>query len=148
MSFDPQSFLDASITSALDTRTIPCPMGEYQGIIEKILPRQWTSKDGTSSGIAIDIFWMVEDQAVKAELGRDTVVVKQGLMLDTLAGGGLDTTKGKNIGLGRLREALGLNVEGQAFSFGQLPGSAAKITVTHRISGEDTFAEVKVVGKL
>ncbi len=147
-SFDPQSFLDASITSALDTKVIPVPVGEYMGIIEKVVPRQWTSKDGTSSGIAIDIFWLVEDEAVKAELGRTTVTCKQGIMLDTTPQGGLDTTKGKNIGLGRLREALGFNAEGQTFSFAMLPGAAAKINVQHRINGEDTFAEVKAVAKM
>lgn len=148
MSFDPQSFLDASITSSNDTKVVPVPIGEYMGIIEKVVPRQWTSKDGSSSGIAIDIFWLIEDAEVKAFLGRETVTCKQGIMLDTTSTGGLDISKGKNISLGRLREAVGLNTEGQAFSFGMLPGQAAKVSVQHRISGEDTFAEVKAVAKL
>lgn len=148
MSFDPQSFLDSSITEALDTKVIPCPVGEFQGIIEKVVPRQWTSKDSTTSGIALDVFWMVEDQQVKESLGRETVIVKQGIMLDTTPDGRLDTSKGKNVGLGRLREATGHNVAGQAFSFAMLPGCGGKITVTHRLVGEDTFAEVKTVGKL
>lgn len=147
MSFDPQSFLDSSITTSLDTKVIPCPVGEYMGIIDKVVPRQWTSKDGTQSGIALDIFWIVEDQGVKEFLDRDTVNVKQGIMLDT-KDGGLDISKGKNVGLGRLREAVGMNEEGQAFSFTMLPGLSAKITVTHRIVDQDTFAEVKAVGKL
>lgn len=146
--FDPQSFLDSSITEALDTKIIPCPVGEYQGIIEKVVPRQWSSKDGAQSGIALDVFWMVEDQGVKDFVGRDTVIVKQGIMLDMTSDNRLDTAKGKNVGLGRLREATGHNVAGQAFSFAMLAGCAAKITVTHRINGEDTFAEVKTVGKL
>lgn len=148
MSFDPQAFLDSSISEAHDTKVIPCPTGEYMGIISKVLPRQWTSKDGTSSGIAIDIFWMVEDESVKELLGRPEVVVKQGIMLDTTTSGGLDTSRGKNVGLGRLREALEMNEPGAPFSFGMLPGRAGKINVTHRISGEDTFAEVKGVAKL
>lgn len=147
MSFDPQSFLDASISTSQDTKTVPCPVGEYMGIISKVLPRQWTSKDNTTSGIALDIFWLVEDEGVKELLSRKEVVVKQGIMLDTVAGG-LDTSRGKNIGLGRLREALGMNEDGVAFSFGMLPGQAAKISVTHRLSADDTFAEVKGVAKL
>lgn len=147
MSFDPQSFLDASITETLDTKIIPCPQGEYMGIIDKVVPRQWTSKDGATSGIALDIFWLVEDQGVKDFLGRDTVTVKQGVMLDT-KDGGLDVSKGKNVGLGRLREAVNMNTPGQPFSFAMLAGQAAKITVSHRISGEDTFAEVKTVGRM
>lgn len=151
MSFDPASFLEASINGALDTKIIPVPVGEYMGIIDKVVPRQWTSGDGSKSGIAIDIFWMVEDQGVKEFLGRDNPSVKQGIMLDTTPAGALDTAKGKNVGLGRLREAVGMNNEGQAFSFGMLPGAAAKISVKHRENDKspgDVFAEVQAVAKL
>jgi len=143
--FDPQAFLDASITEANDTKIIPVPMGEYLGVIEKVTPRTWQSKDGTQSGIAIDIVWLVEDTEVKAFLGRDEVKVKQGMMLDVLPDGRLDTSKGKNISLGRLREAVGLNEQGKAFSFQSLPGLTAKINVKHRLVDEDVFAEVKGV---
>lgn len=149
MSFDAQSFLSASVSSANDTKVIPVPVGEYQAIIEKVVPRQWQSKDGTQTGVALDVYWLVEDAEVKAFLGRDTVTVRQGIMLDTINGGtGLDVSKGKNIGLGRLREAVGKNREGEVFSFDQLPGLMAKVVVTHRVSGDDTFAEVKSVSRL
>lgn len=148
MSFDPQSFLDSSVTETNDTKIVPIPVGEYLGIIDKVVPRQWTSKDGSTSGVAIDITWLVEDTGVKEFLGRETVTCKQGIMLDTTASGGLDMTKGKNIGLGRLREAVGMNTPGQQFSFGMLPGQAAKIVVKHRITEDDVFAEVKGVGKV
>lgn len=148
MTFDPQSFLDSSVSGSNDTKIIPVPVGEYMGIIEKVLPRQWQSKDGTASGVALDVFWLVEDDNVKQYLGRDTVTVKQGIMLDLTASGQVDMSKGKNIGLGRLREAVGKNDPTQAFSFSMLPGMSAKIAVAHRPSGEDIFAEVKGVAKL
>lgn len=148
MSFDAASFLAATVTQAADTRVIPCPIGEYMGIIDKISPRQWQSKDGTQSGVALDVIWLVEDAGVKQTLGRDTVTVKQGIMLDLTPHGGLDLSQGKNIGLGRLREAVGKNNPGEEFSFNMLPGLTAKINVTHRVAGEDTFAEVKSVAKL
>lgn len=146
--FDAQSFLDATVSSSNDTKVIPVPVGEYMGIVDKVSPRQWQSKDGTQSGIALDIVWLVEDSGVKQALGRETVTVKQGIMLDLTNQGGLDLSKGKNIGLGRLREAVGKNEEGQPFAFSMLPGLSAKISVSHRVSGEDTFAEVKAVAKL
>ena len=118
------------------------------GIIEKVAPRQWQSKDGTQSGIALDIIWLVEDAGVKQLLGRETVTVKQGIMLDLSSSGGLDLSKGKNVGLGRLREAVGKNEEGQPFAFSMLPGLSAKIAVSHRMNNDDTFAEVKNVAKL
>lgn len=148
MSFNPDEFLNATTSDSNDTKVVPVPVGEYMGVIDKVTPRQWQSKDGTQSGVALDIIWLVEDANVKALLGRDTVTVKQGCMLDLNSTGGLDTTKGKNIGLGRLREAVGKNEAGQPFSFNMLPGLSAKIAVSHRINGEDTYAEVKGVAKL
>ena len=148
MSFDANAFLESSVSSSNDTKVIPVPVGEYQGIIEKVIPRQWQSKDGTQTGIALDVIWMVEDANVKQYLGRDLVTVKQGIMLDTTSAGALDTSKGKNIGLGRLREAVGKNNEGEQFSFAMLPGLAARISVTHRITDTDTYSEVKAVAKL
>ena len=151
MSFDPNSFLSAAITSANDTKLVPVPVGDYQAIIEKVAPRQWQSKDGSQTGIALDVFWSVEDADVKAILGRDTVTVKQGIMLDTITGPNgleLDGAKGKNIGLGRLREAVYKNNEGEAFTFDMLPGLMARVHVTHRIAGDDTFSEVRSVSRL
>ena len=151
MSFDADAFLQSSISEANSTALIPCPQGEYQGIISKIAPRQWQSKDGTQSGIALDVFWLVEDAGVKATCGREEVIVKQGLMLDTNPQGGLDMAEGKNVALGRLREAVGKNTPGEQFSFAMLPGLMAKISVSHRPDKNDpsiTYAEVKMVTKL
>ena len=102
----------------------------------------------SADGIALEIIWLVEDAGVKQLLGRDTVTVKQGIMLDLNASGGLDLSKGKNVGLGRLREAVGKNEEGQPFAFSMLPGLSAKIAVSHRVNGEETYSEVKGVAKL
>ena len=146
--FDANAFLESSVSTSNDTKIVPVPVGEYQGIIEKVLPRQWQSKDGSQTGIALDVFWLVEDANVKQYLGRDVVTVKQGIMLDTTPAGALDTSKGKNIGLGRLREAVGKNQDGQAFSFAMLPGLAARISVTHRVTDTDVYAEIMGVAKL
>jgi len=148
MSFDAQSFLDSSVSTSNDTKLVPVPVGEYMGIIEKVSPRQWQSKDGSQTGIALDVIWLVEDAAVKEYLGRTTVTCKQGIMLDTTPQGGLDMSTGKNVGLGRLREAVGKNTPGEAFSFSMLPGLAAKISVKHRIADDETYAEVKAVARL
>ena len=85
---------------------------------------------------------------MKELLGRDKVTVRQGIMLDITDSGGLDMGKGRNIGLGRLREAIGLNTPGQPFSFSMVAGRVAKVNVSHRIDGENIYAEVKGVAKL
>lgn len=151
MSFDADAFLQSSVTESNDTKIIPCPVGEFQGIIDKIQPRQWQSQDGTKTGVALDVIWLVEDAGARVATGRDVVTVKQGLMLDTNPQGGLDMAQGKNVPLGRLREAVGKNTPGEPFSFAMLPGLIAKISVSHRPDKNDpsiTYAEVKMVTKL
>lgn len=147
--FDPNQFLDMQVTEANSTSSTPCPVGEYMAIIDEVKPRQWQKKDDPSkSGLALDLIWNVDDANVKALLERDKVVVKQGIMLDLTDSGSIDMGKGKNVSLGRLREALGLNTPGQAFSFSMLKGRVAKVQVSHRVDGDQIFAEVKAVAKV
>jgi hypothetical protein len=151
--FDPTSFMDMQLTDANSTQAVPVPAGEYVAIIDKIEPRQWTSKaDPSKSGVALDVTWSVDDEAVKQFLERDKVTVRQGLMLDMNdEGSGLDMGKGKNVSLGRLRDAVGKNQPGVPFAFSQLVGQPARIIVAHRTDDRNpdvVYAEVKGVAKL
>ena len=147
--FDPNAFLDQTVDGALDTKVTPCPEGEFIAVIDSVTPRPWNSKDGTKAGVALDVFWAIDDQGVKEQLGREKILVKQGIMLDLDATGQrLDVSKGKNINLGRLREAVGMNTPGQPFSFNMLPGRAARVKVSHRTDGEDIYADIKMVTKI
>jgi len=146
--FDPNQFLDMQTTDANDTKVVPVPVGEYLAQVSEVKARTWTSKaDPTKSGVALDVQWEIEDANVKALLGRDKVTVKQGIMLDMTESGGLDMGKGKNIGLGRIREACGLNTPGQPFAASMLTGRMAKVSVTHRVDGDQIYSEVKGVAK-
>lgn len=144
--FDAQSFLDASVSGSNDTRIVPVPVGEYFAIIDELTPGTWASKDGSKSGVKIELVWSIEDSSVKEFLGRDKVTVRQSIMLDTTDAGGLDMGKGKNVSLGRLREAVNKNGP-EGFSFAMLPGLAARVSVTHREYNGDTFAEVRAVAR-
>lgn len=147
--FSPEQFLDMQVEGAMDTKVVPVPVGEYVSVCSDVKARTWTSKkDSSKSGVTLDITWEVDDQNVKALLGREKVTVRQGVMLDLTESGGLDLGKGKNVGLGRLREAVGLNSPGQPFSVTMIVGRAAKVNVTHRVEGEDIFAEVKGVTRV
>lgn len=144
--FDVNSFLDQSVDQAMDTKVVPVPVGEFLGVIDKVDARQWTSKnDPTKSGVTLDVTWLVEDENVKQLLGRDKVTVRQGVMLDLTETGGLDYAKGRNVALGKLREAVNLNAPGQPFAPSMLTGRMAKIKVDHRVDGENIYAEVKGV---
>lgn len=149
--FNPEAFLDMPVEGTNDTVVVPCPAGEYLAVVDKVDVRAWTKRDDPSvGGLALDVIWTIEDQSVKEFLAREKVTVKQGIMLDLTESGGLDMGKGRNISLGRLREAVNLNNPGQAFSFNQLPGQMAKVKVDHRPDKNDPtiiFAEVKAVTK-
>ena len=147
--FSPDQFLDMQVDQANDTKLVPIPVGEYIAVISEVKARPWTSKnDPSKSGIALDVQWDIDDAGVKALLGRDKVTVKQGVMLDMTESGGLDMGKGKNVGLGRLREACNLNQPGQPFSATMLTGRAAKVSVVHRVDGENIYSEVKAVARM
>ena len=147
--FNPDQFLDMQIEGQNDTKVVPVPAGEYTAMIEEVKVRQWQGKaDPSKSGLTLDIQWSIDDPSVKELLGRDKVTVKQGIMLDLTDAGGLDMGKGRNVGLGRLREALDLNQPGRPFSFTMLTGRVAKVNVSHRIADDNIFAEVKQVARI
>lgn len=149
MSFDPAIFLNQEMNEAMDTKIIPCPAGEYPALAEKVDVKGWASKDGSSSGIKLVILWDIQDEAAQTTTGRNPLRVKQEQMLDlTEDGTSLDFGKGKNVGLGRIREALGLNVPGQPFSFQMIQGQMAKVNVTHRVDGQDIYDQVKGITAL
>jgi len=150
--FDVNSFLEQSYTEANSTQLVPIDEGEYIGVIEKYVGREWKKKDDPSvHGIALDITWAIDSPELKAKLGRDKITCRQGIMLDMDEAGQLDFGKGKNVSLGKLREATGLNVPGQPFSFSQFVGKMAKISVKNRMDPNDAekiYSEVKAVAKL
>lgn len=147
--FDPNAFLEQTVEGSNDTRLIPVPEGEYIAIIEKVNARTWQSKkDPSMAGVTLDVLWSIEDSSVKELLGRQKVTVNQGIMLDTTEEGKLDMSKGKNIGLGRLREATNLNDPGRPFSFAQFPGMSARVQVKHRLHEDQIYSEVRGVARL
>lgn len=146
--FDPTQFLDMQFTEANDTVVINPDDGAYPAQIEKADFRPWQSKDGTKSGLALDITWELQSEAAKAKTGRDKVTVRQGLMLDMTDSGMIDMGKGKNISLGRLRDAVGQNIPGRPWSASQLVGQMAKVLVKQRVDGDNIYVDVKGVTKL
>ena len=146
--FDPNAFLEQVVTEVGSTEAIPIPAGEYLAFIDKKELATWQKKDDpTVSGLKLKITWTLEDQAVRDLLGRDKVIVTQDIMLDLTDTGSLDMGKGRNVELNRLHAAVDLNVSG--FSFHQLDGRMARVTVKHDQDKNDPqkfHARVKAVG--
>jgi hypothetical protein len=150
--FDVDNFLNQTVNTSNDTSLINPPdnmSGDgYMILAGKVDCRTWQKRDDPSvSGLALDIQWEIQDEAVKSFCGRDKIICKQGIMLDLTESGELDMGKGKNTNLGKLREALGLNTPGEPFSFSMITGRLAKGFVQHRVVGEDIYAEIKKVLK-
>lgn len=144
--FDPNTFLNTETNESNATAYTPVPEGEFQASIKTIKPRVLT--DGRA---VLDVTWVVNDDAASEETGMAEPTVRQTLWLDTTESGGLDFGKGKNVGLGRLRDALGQNQNGKPWAPGMLVGGVATIKVAHSIDKRDGAtinADVKAVAPL
>ncbi len=121
--FDPAAFMQTEVEGSLDTKYPTIPEGEYQGVIDKVEAR--TPKDS----VIMEVFWKLDDDALREATGLDNPQVRQSIFLDVDAETGMmEMGQGKNIGLGRLREALNQN-DGGAWSPNYLIGQVANVTV-------------------
>ena len=147
--FDPNTFLETNLTDANSTAQTPCPEGEYNAVcLDEPKIRTFSgTKDPSKQYVSLDIQWTIEDPAVTEVTGRNPTKVRQNILLDLNDTGALDMGKGRNVALGRLREAIGKNNPGQPFSFRQIQGSTAKVKVTHRVDGDNIYDEVRSVAR-
>lgn len=145
--FDVTKFLNVQVTEPMDTQLIPIPEGEYRAIIKDVKPRM--AKDSP----ILDIVWRIDDPEgkVKAVTGLDENAARQSVFLDLLSNGGFDLAKGKNVQLGKVRDAVGQNVPGQPWAPGNLKGAVASIKIGHRMADDGSgniYTDVKAVTKL
>ncbi len=150
---DYSHLLDQQINEPNVTQFEQPPEGEYLGRLDdfELSTAEWTDKNTGQprSAPTLRITWHVLDEGVKAQLGIDPVKVQQDLFLDVdEATGQLSTDKNKNIQLGRIRTAVGLNEPGQAFNLGMLKGSApALLRIAHIPDRKDPeIKRAKVTG--
>ena len=141
MTFDPDQFLNQTLTSATSTEYVNVPDGEYPAVISKLSGRQ--SGDYT----ILDIDWEIDDETVRELTGLPAPRVRQSVFLD-FNGEALDDRKGKNITLGKLRDAVNQNVDGQEWSPNMLLGQIASVLVTSREYNEKTYNDIKSVASL
>lgn len=153
--FDAGAFMGASIDAALDTVVKQCPEGEFRAMIDDFDEsafRTFTSKNNGKDYTVFGPPFVIQDPTVAASLGRDKVTVfHKGMFIDIGADGGLDTSSGKNVDLGRLRAAVGQNAAG-AWSFNNLKGAGpVMVKVIHEADANDPekkYARVSKVVKI
>jgi len=148
--FDAANFLNTVYTDSNATQYVPIPEGVYPCMTGIPNVVSGNSKTDGKPWYRLDLPIIIDDAGVREAMGRDEVKSKFSVMLD-VDNGVLATGTGRNVQLGRLREALGLNEPGQEFALNMLSGKTAKCQVTHRAhptrSGE-VIAEVNELAPL
>lgn len=142
--FDPSLFLATEQEAGFDTEYALVPDGDYPAIISKE-PKPRALGDGR---VVVDIHYSINSLEATEATGMETPSVRQTLWLDMNEHGGLARGKGKNIQLGRLLAAVGMN-DGGAFSFLALVGKPCMIKVGHKPNKDgDQENVVKMVTSL
>lgn len=148
MQFDADVFMQTAVTGASSTRVEQPDPGEYTAQVDKLdFDSFQGKKDPTKTYNKLSVTWEITDESVKATLGRDKVTVRQDMFLDLTESGSLDMGKGKNVSLGRLREAVGQNDPSRPWSPTMLQGAMARVKVEHEVVNGEAYARVTGVVK-
>lgn len=150
--FDANEFMNQSAGVALDTRIENPKEGEYTMVAEDLTLETFDRKDPTKGGplLRCTIVWNLLDEAEKARLGREKLTCRQQFLLDLTPDGKLDFSKGKNIRLGQIYEALGMNDGSGTFERIKNSGQMVRGQLKHRADDKDSsvkYAEIVRVAK-
>lgn len=136
--FDEQSFLNSQTQSATSTKRIPIPVGTYDAVISDVKVRANVAgkKDPTKSynflDYVLDLVLTPEAQAVM-ETTEATIRRNYSIIVElNESGTGLASGKGKNISLGKFREALNQNEDGKPWSPRTPVGKMVKAIIVHQ----------------
>ncbi len=149
-----EEFLGLQVDGASSTQVVLVPEGEYLAQIEPdgIGLADFTYTKGEregQKGYRMTVKWRCLDENgdVEKQIGRPPVLT-QSIMLDLTDEGGLDMSEGRNVSLGRLRDAVNQNENGKPWQPAMLIGQMAKILVKHSINQKtgDPMQEVNRVG--
>jgi hypothetical protein len=130
--FDPNAFLQTTYTESMATQYVPIPEGIFNVTTGQPSVAHGISEKNQQPWYRLDLPLTVDSDEVRQAMGREEVKTKFTIMLDIDENGHLARGIGRNVQLGRLREALGLNGEGEDFSLPMLGGRACKAAFQHR----------------
>jgi hypothetical protein len=163
--FDADSFMGQSIDAPLDTVIKQVPEGDYRAMIGEFdsekgfrtfeVKKQTSKKFGQEMTIFQPPFILQDDprlaEVLEARGNEQVTVYHKGIFLDLTDEGGLDTGSGKNVDLGRLRDAVGQNNKA-GWKFTDLIGAGpVMVRVVHEADQNDEtkkFARVSRVVKI
>lgn len=137
--FDPTAFLDMPMDAPLERRP-PLPAIDYIGTITAVAAEQWTSKDKTDEmgrpkqGIRFNVAIRVDIPLdIKESLGlkTDDMTLKDTILIDQNANGGISTEPGANSRLRAYREALDMNKPGEVFRPRDMESRRLTVRIKH-----------------
>lgn len=145
--FDPNAFLQETITAEGSTKVELIPQGEYVAFVANSDDlSKWFRQNEITKGdragemiTAAKIPFRLDNPALQEKLGRNALNVVMDCVIDLTPDGKLDMGKSKNTRLNRLRAALGQNSADKPWSWAMLPGSGPlMVKVTHRQDPKDS----------
>jgi hypothetical protein len=149
--FNAEQFMGTTTKDVHETKIITVPDGVYKGQITKLDFRTIAAKDTNPERIIMEVLWEIldSDGKLKKITGLEKNTVRQSIWLD-MHEGKLEVGPGKNIGLGRLREAVGQNKPGKEWAPSHLNQQMATIQVKGQLNKMDNeiYAQVSRVSKL
>jgi len=134
--FNAESFLSTVTEAVTQDTVIPHPEGDFEGNIDDFKLKDGTSKSDGKVWVRATAKIRCLDKNAVADSGLDDLFVYDEFFLDLTDEGGLDMGGNKNVSLGRMRTATGLNVEGEEFSLNMLKNTQVGYTVKHRLNDQ------------
>ena len=146
--FDPDTFMHSEVETTMETTFTPVDEDEYEAFIDDVEAESVKTNDGPKP--VLHVIYALTSEEVKAKLELDKVTVRQTVWLDfDEQTGGLAFGPNKNIRLGRIRDAVGQNEDGEPWAPSMLKGAGpVVIKVGHRFNketGEGPYADVQKV---
>lgn len=128
--FDPQQFLETEITGEMATKYVDILPGRYNMQVREITSRRVIPDDSSKKPFTTIEFSCAIDGSertptgvtLKELTGRDENFARYKGFLDLTDSGTIDLGPGRNVALGALREATGLNNPLQPFKINMLKG--------------------------
>lgn len=162
--FDADQFMSTAVDAQLDTKRPIVPAGDYRAMFGEFDSetgfRSFVSeKEGKNFGREFTMFtpnFVLQDDPRLADFLQQTgmdraIVYHKGIFLDLNDNGNLDTGKGKNTDIGKIREAVGQNQPGP-WTFANLVGAGpVMVHVIHDPDPNDSdkkYARVNRVVKI
>lgn len=143
MALDVQQYMNSTHQGENATKLTPVPAGDYKSVIQDVeLESLAGKKDPSKVYLKCVVTHLLDDAGLREALKREKVTIRQDFLVDLTDSGAIDFSPDKNIRLGRLRAACGLNDPQTPWSFPMFKGRVIKVKVGHEMYEGEPQAKV------